>query len=145
MSGRVAPRSFAKRFEDLEEHVRYMAVQRKGHSDSPTWIIGADTPLSSDLWIGPKFIGLDADGETPEWKQLVGFAGVLASGTATITWQLNGTDVGIALDLSPAPASADLDTPVDLAHADMLQPVLTDASSDAAGLSVCAFVVMAVR
>lgn len=133
--------SFVQRFERLERLVHVQRIRRKGHTESKTFLVGGD--FDATVVIPPLFVGIDHDGETPEWKRLTGFAGVLQSGTATVNWLLDGALVG-TLALTTTPAVLDLTTPSDLAHGDTIQPVVT-AASGASGLSAATFVVTAAR
>lgn len=139
---RQARQTFLQRFDQLERHVRTQRIRRKGHTESKTFLRGVG--IDETTLVPPAFIGIDHDGETPEWKRLTGFAGVLETGSATIDWHLNGVAVATGMALSTTPATLDLDTPIDLAHGDTLRPVIT-AASGATYLSAAAFIVTAAR
>lgn len=142
---RRARSSIIRRFERLEANARTQRVRRKGHTESKTFIVHG--PLST----GPLpalFVGLDHDGETPEWKRLTGYAVTLQQGTAVVRWYVNGVDSGFAMsaDASAPPEVYDYPEPgIDLAHADRIYPYVMAASGDAAGLSAAAFIVSAAR
>ena len=138
---RQSRQGFIRRYEQVERELRTQRIRRKGHTESKTFIVGGDFDTTVVI---PKFwVGIDHDGETPEWKRLTGFAGDLEAGTATVEWSLNGTSLGTQ-DLSTTAALLDLDTPLDLAHGDRIQVTVT-ASSGASGLSACAYIVTAAR
>lgn len=142
MSGRRARPTFPERFAQIEEDLRLNRVRRKGHTESKTFLVGPPFDPAT-VYIPPFFVGIDHDGETPEWKRLSGFASVLRTGTCSISWLLNGVSVG-SQSVSSTPAILDLDAAIDLAHGDTLRPSVTGGSSPV-GLAAAAFIVTAVR
>jgi hypothetical protein len=115
--------------------------RRKGHTETKTFIIGG--PVDTDLYVPPFFVGIDYDGDTPEWKVLIGFRAVLETGSATLKWLLNGEPVasGQSVDADPLTSIYDIDA-VDLALGDVIQVEITSAT-DAMNLSAAAFMVTA--
>jgi len=141
---RQSRQGFIRRYEQVERELRTERVRRRGHTADPTWIVGGIT-LDTSIVLPRKAVGLDIDGETPEWKRLIAFNGLLDAGTAMIGWELNATTIATVNVSTTAVDDTYLDTPIDLAHADQLRPVITSASSDAFGLSATAYIVSAVR
>lgn len=139
---RRSRQTYVHRFERLEQQARMQRVRRKGHTESKTFLVGVD--FDNTIIIPPLFVGLDHDGETPEWKRLTGFAAVLQVGTATITWERNGIVVAAGHAVTTTPSVIDLNPTLELAHADTIQPVITAAAA-AGGLSAAVFIVTAAR
>lgn len=79
---------FVRRFARLEEEVRKLRIRPKAHTETKTYIVGGD--IDTGLYVPPVFINVDPDEESPEWKRLVSFHGILATGEISVRWELNG-------------------------------------------------------
>jgi len=123
-----ARRTDAQRIADLEEQLRRERIGRRGHTETKTFIIGGE--ISTPLYIPEFEIGVDSDGDTPEFKRIIGFRGRLRVGTCTISWLLNesllqeGHDITavkneFAIDLT--------DTPYAVQEGDDIRPTITAA------------------
>lgn len=154
MSGRQARPTFLSRFSRLETQARNERVRRKGHTQNLQFTING--PVVPGYVTPPVFIGVDADGETPEWKRWTGFAAYGGAGSITYRWWLNGTHfvhplsgisyggtlVGPATDGPWDLANAESElTPMDLEHGDYLAVEILGATGDAEDFTATAFIV----
>lgn len=123
------PRDDADIIRRLDEEVRQLRLRKRGHTETKTYVVGGS--ISSALYIPGFYVGLDSDGNTPEGKFLIGFAGHLATGTNTGDWYLNGTPVytGHAIDATP-PNRVDLAVPVAVADLDVIRFIVTDGTGE---------------
>jgi hypothetical protein len=149
VSGRRRLPTDAAILAGIMEQQRLERIRRKGHTESKTFLV--PQPVTTAMFIPPFFVGLDDDGETPEWKRLTGFAMILQGGSATVGWSLNGTDLGVDTAVTTTKVFADLTAagapvgPVDLGHADAIQPTVSVDDGSAFGLSAAVFMVCAPR
>lgn len=120
------------------EEMRQQRIHPRGHTESKTFIVGGN--ISPVIYIPPFIVGINSDAETPEWKRLTGFAAILQAGSATIDWLVNGSPVTATLAATTTIDTADLPTPLLLAHGDTIQPVIS-AATGATALSAVAFIV----
>lgn len=120
-----------RRVEVLEGHVRWLRSQRKGHTETKTFIVGGD--LDTDIEIPPFCVGIDADLYTPEVKLLWGFRSRVRAGAVDLEWHLN--DVLIAGSEQTATDSGVsevvLTDPIEVSDSDWVHPVIVDSSSGA--------------
>lgn len=122
------------RLRQQREQVRELRLRSRGHTETKTFIVGG-TPIVAGMYIPPLYVGIDSDGETPEWKRLYGFRAHLFAGTATIHWYLNN-DLVATQDITTDPTNlVEITAPLDLADGDRVRPYPADASSDAEGLA----------
>lgn len=90
-SGAGPSHDFVKRFERLEGQVRDMRVRPKAHTETKTFIVGGD--IDNGLYVPPVFLNTNPDEESPEWKRIVSFHGILQTGSIVVHWELNGVTV----------------------------------------------------
>jgi hypothetical protein len=133
---------FISRFSSLEEKVRLEKIRRKGHTETKTFIIGGD--IYFDLYIPPFFIGVNADGDTPEFKYIHGFRGKVKVGNVSLEWQhvsAETTEMTVVAtqESITSTGTSDIVTstllPFKVADGDYLQPVIIDAFGPASDLA----------
>lgn len=90
-TGAGPSQDFVRRFERLEEHVRMLRIRPKAHTETKTFIVGGD--IDSGLYVPPVFLNVNPDEESPEWKRLLSFHGILETGSIVAHWELNGDTV----------------------------------------------------
>lgn len=128
---------FIGRTINSEGALRQVRISPKGHTEVKTFVVGG--ALATSLFIPPAYLGVDYDGDTPEWKHLIGFAAVVRVGTVTLTWKRNGSSILTGHVVTTTSGFEDLDTPIPVATGDRIQATITAVGSSPADLSAAFF------
>jgi hypothetical protein len=136
---------FIKRFERLEERVRKLEIRLKSHTETKTFLVPGS--ISTSMYVPPFWVGMDPDGDHPEVKRIYAYRGVLRAGTCTVSWLINGVQIGpdhdvttvanefeVLLDPTTYPAA-------NVQDGDTIRPQFTAASADASDFSGAVYMV----
>jgi hypothetical protein len=131
--------SDARIIAGLMERVRRLELHARSHAEIKTFIIPGE--ITSGVYVPPFWVGVDTDGDHPEFKTLYAFRGVMNIGSVTVQWLVNGVQVGddhvitnlanefeVIVDPALFPAA-------ELSDGDVVQPSLVDATVGASDFS----------
>ncbi len=113
--------SFAREL-DVDEQIRDQQEQQRAkrikpirHCETKTFIVGGD--ITAGLYIPPVYLRFNVDDESPEWKRIVLFDGILRTGAITVNWELDGTVILNGMEIDTAGSTFGvLDNPIDVTY-----------------------------
>lgn len=123
---------FLDRSRKQQEHVRQLRSQKRCHAESKTFIIPGD--ITDALYVPEFWVAINTDGNNPEFKTIYALRGVLAAGTVTVQWLINGVQVGADHAVTTTPNEFEVlvdpdDFPAaNLSDGDTIRPAFLDST-----------------